>query len=182
MMCQQRHKRVPSEEEPTAPPPLPDREQTARLLEAADRMGELLQNRHQGFLPNKRQQRMGGLAAIELAQAVKALVIPPPPVPPRVSLSGRHLGLNCNPLRWLPPPLLLSPRVSFSGRHLGLNCNLLRWLPPPPPRASIWGLTATDGKDAPSPPSGCLLSNWFVASFTCGPPRPRVSINIAVCL
>lgn len=32
----------------------------------------------QGFLPNRRQQRMAGLAAIELAQALQQLVRLPP--------------------------------------------------------------------------------------------------------
>lgn len=74
MICQQRHPRVPSEADPLPPPALPNPEETIRLLDAADRMGALLQNRHQGFLRNKRQHRMGGLAAIELAQAVQHLV------------------------------------------------------------------------------------------------------------
>ena len=74
MVCKQRHSRVPSEEDTQAPPPLPDVPSTSRLVAAADQMGRLLQNRHQGFLPNRRQHRMGGLAAIELAQAVQKLV------------------------------------------------------------------------------------------------------------
>ena len=44
------------------------------MVEAADAIGELLQNRCQGFLPNKRQMRMGGLAAIELAQLLRHIV------------------------------------------------------------------------------------------------------------
>ena len=74
MVCQQRFRRVPNEEDTKPPPPLPDEGATTRLIAAADRMGRLLQNRHQGFLPNKRQHRMGGLAAIELAQAVQEVV------------------------------------------------------------------------------------------------------------
>jgi len=34
----------------------------------------VLVNRHQGFLPNKRQLRMGGLAALEMAQTLRQLV------------------------------------------------------------------------------------------------------------
>lgn len=74
MIIAQRHSRVPSEEDPKPPPPLPDPALTQQLISAADQMGRLLQNRHQGFLPNKRQHRMGGLAAIELAQAVRQVV------------------------------------------------------------------------------------------------------------
>lgn len=44
------------------------------LLEAADALGLLVQYSHQGFLPNKRQQRMAGLAAIEFGQALMKLV------------------------------------------------------------------------------------------------------------
>ncbi|MEW5314536.1 MAG: hypothetical protein WDW38_006026 [Sanguina aurantia] len=40
----------------------------------ADQLGLLLQNHHQGFLCNTRQQRAAGFAAIELAQAVEKLV------------------------------------------------------------------------------------------------------------
>ena len=52
----------------------PDRIRT--LIRTADDIGKLLQYRQQGFLPNMRQQRMAGLAAIELAQAVQELVRP----------------------------------------------------------------------------------------------------------
>ena len=44
------------------------------LIRTADSLGKLLQYRQQGFLPNARQQRMAGLAVIELAQAVRAVV------------------------------------------------------------------------------------------------------------
>ena len=44
------------------------------LLKLADAVGDLLLYRHQGFLPNKRQLRSGGLAAIELAQVLRAVV------------------------------------------------------------------------------------------------------------
>eukprot|EP00775_Hariotina_reticulata_P011921 gene11921-12065_t len=49
-------------------------EQVAALTSAADTLGILLQNHHQGFLPNIRQQRAAGYAAIELGQAVRALL------------------------------------------------------------------------------------------------------------
>ncbi|WIA39656.1 hypothetical protein OEZ86_005727 [Tetradesmus obliquus] len=51
-----------------------DAEQVAALTAAADVIGQLLQNHHQGFLPNVRQQRAAGYAAAELAQAVRALL------------------------------------------------------------------------------------------------------------
>ncbi|EFN60188.1 hypothetical protein CHLNCDRAFT_133703 [Chlorella variabilis] len=54
-------------------PPPPPAEQLGLLLEAADAVGKLVQYSHQGFLPNKRQQRMAGLAAIEFAQALQQL-------------------------------------------------------------------------------------------------------------
>lgn len=41
-----------------------------QLVSVGDSVGRLLQNRHQGFLNNVRQQRAAGLAAAELAQAV----------------------------------------------------------------------------------------------------------------
>ncbi len=44
------------------------------LIRTADSLGKLLQYRQQGFLPNVRQQRMAGLAVIELAQAVRTAV------------------------------------------------------------------------------------------------------------
>jgi len=45
-----------------------------QLVEGADAIGAVLVNRHQGFLPNKRQLRMGGLAALEMAQTLRQLV------------------------------------------------------------------------------------------------------------
>ena len=47
-----------------------------QLVEGADAIGAVLVNRHQGFLPNKRQLRMGGLAALEMAQTLRQLVGP----------------------------------------------------------------------------------------------------------
>lgn len=44
-------------------------------MQAADSMGALLQYSTQGFVVNKRQRRMGGLAAIEFAQELQHLVI-----------------------------------------------------------------------------------------------------------
>ncbi|KAF8058901.1 SRFR1 [Scenedesmus sp. PABB004] len=49
-------------------------DQVAALTGAADTVGALLQNYHQGFLPNVRQQRAAGYAAAELAQAVGAVL------------------------------------------------------------------------------------------------------------
>jgi hypothetical protein len=46
----------------------------ASLIRRADALGKLLQYRQQGFLTNARQQRMAGLAVIELAQALRHLV------------------------------------------------------------------------------------------------------------
>ena len=60
-------------DQPPRPPPVPPA-LLAPLLAAADSLGRLVQYRHQGFLPNARQQRMAGLAAIELAQALRRLV------------------------------------------------------------------------------------------------------------
>ena len=45
-----------------------------QLVEGADAIGAVLLNRHQGFLPNKRQLRMGGLATLEMAQTLRQLV------------------------------------------------------------------------------------------------------------
>lgn len=53
------------------PPPAPDADAVDKLVKTADSIGQLLQNAHQGFLPNKRQQRAAGLGIIELAQAVR---------------------------------------------------------------------------------------------------------------
>lgn len=46
----------------------------ARLCAFGHSVGKLLQYRHQGFLPNKRQQLSGGLAALELAQTLRNVV------------------------------------------------------------------------------------------------------------
>jgi len=46
----------------------------AKLVREADAIGDRLRYGHQGFLANKRQLRMGGLAAIELAQALRKAV------------------------------------------------------------------------------------------------------------
>ena len=72
--------RPQAQPEPEQAPPLPggpDRESLRGLIRTADSLGALLQYRQQGFLPNKRQQRMAGLAAIEFAQAVRILVNSP---------------------------------------------------------------------------------------------------------
>lgn len=59
---------------PPDPPPRPDPQREATLVAAADAMGALLQYNTQGFIVNQRQRRMGGLAAIELAQNLQHLV------------------------------------------------------------------------------------------------------------
>lgn len=51
--------------------------QVKQLVEAADAVGAVLVYRHQGFLPNTRQLRMGGLAALEMAQTLRHLVCHP---------------------------------------------------------------------------------------------------------
>ena len=43
-------------------------------MTAADAVGQLLKYSHQGFLANVRMLRMGGLAAIELAQTIRIAV------------------------------------------------------------------------------------------------------------
>jgi len=55
---------------PRGPPPA----EVAALVGAADPLGRLIQYRHQGFLPNARQLRAAGLAALELAQTVSRAV------------------------------------------------------------------------------------------------------------
>jgi hypothetical protein len=82
------------------PPPAPAAADIARLIAAADAIGKLLQYRHQGFLPNRRQQRMAGLAAVEIAQAVKHLVIYPTNLPdclthPPTCLSLSEVVMTC---------------------------------------------------------------------------------------
>ena len=52
-------------------------EQVQQLVDAADAVGAVIVYRHQGFLPNKRQLRMGGLAALEMAQTLRHLVCSP---------------------------------------------------------------------------------------------------------
>ncbi|DBA80252.1 hypothetical protein WJX79_002480 [Trebouxia sp. C0005] len=62
---------------PSDPPRITpaDKKQVKQLIEGADAIGAVLVNRHQGFLPNKRQLRMGGLAALEMAQTLRQLVV-----------------------------------------------------------------------------------------------------------
>ncbi|KAG2493602.1 hypothetical protein HYH03_008119 [Edaphochlamys debaryana] len=55
-------------------PPLPDMDKLRPLTQLADQLGVLLQNHHQGFLPNVRQQRAAGYAAMELGQALREVV------------------------------------------------------------------------------------------------------------
>lgn len=66
----------------------PDQDALRRLIRTADEIGRLLQYRQQGFLPNARQQRMAGLAVIELAQAVRHLVSLPTHLPHPMSASA----------------------------------------------------------------------------------------------
>jgi len=73
---------------PALPPPRPPAALLARLTGPADAVGRLLQYRHQGFMANRRQQRMGGLAALELAQALRHLVRPRPARSPRSSAAA----------------------------------------------------------------------------------------------
>ena len=75
--CQQKHRMLPKTEESAGTPIQPDPSQVETLVKKAAELGELVQNRHQGFLPNKRQQLMSGLAAIEFAQTFLDLVSPP---------------------------------------------------------------------------------------------------------
>lgn len=56
------------------PPPRPSIEIRIQLTSTADKIGRLLQNNHQGFHPNVRQQRASGFAALELAQQVRKLL------------------------------------------------------------------------------------------------------------
>lgn len=46
-------------------------------MKEADAIGDRLRYGHQGFMANKRQLRMGGLAAIELAQMLRSAVRSP---------------------------------------------------------------------------------------------------------
>ena len=86
----------PEPEQAPPPPGGPDREALRGLIRTADGLGALLQYRQQGFLPNKRQQRMAGLAAIEFAQAVRNLV---------KSLAST-LQLSTHPYRAAQPAML----------------------------------------------------------------------------
>lgn len=55
-------------------PRLPDisnEESLKKILMAADRIGSKIQYSHQGFLSNRRQHRMAGLAAIEVSQLLR---------------------------------------------------------------------------------------------------------------
>jgi hypothetical protein len=54
--------------------PAPDVAAMKQLEGEAERLGALIQYRHQGFLPNKRQQLMAGFAIIEGAQFLRHLV------------------------------------------------------------------------------------------------------------
>ena len=69
----------------------PDQDALRRIIRTADEIGRLLQYRQQGFLPNARQQRMAGLAVIELAQAVRHLVSLPAHLPhPLIAITLMH--------------------------------------------------------------------------------------------
>jgi hypothetical protein len=64
----------PLPRDPPAPPPPPPALEVSELTRLADAFGRLLQNRHQGFMPNLRQQRAAGLGAMELGQALLELI------------------------------------------------------------------------------------------------------------
>ena len=69
------------------------RVQVRQLVDGADAIGTVLVYRHQGFLPNKRQLRMGGLATLEMAQTLRHLVgLHHPQVGTRVG-GGGQLGV-----------------------------------------------------------------------------------------
>ncbi|GAB4814575.1 hypothetical protein N2152v2_001621 [Parachlorella kessleri] len=71
---QYRHTMQPHPNWNAPKPPAPPAELLDPLLCAADALGLLVQYTHQGFLPNARQQRMAGLAALEFAQTLAKLV------------------------------------------------------------------------------------------------------------
>ena len=48
--------------------------QVEKLVSVADDVGEMMKYTHQGFLTNVRMLRMGGLAAIDLAQTLRSAV------------------------------------------------------------------------------------------------------------
>ena len=64
-----------SADAPEAPsPPPPPRPDAATLLREAHTIGERMQVRAAGFVPNDRLRRQAGLAAIEVAQRVRSLL------------------------------------------------------------------------------------------------------------
>lgn len=77
-------------------PPQPDAAAVASLCKAADAIGTRMQYSHQGFLPNVRQQRAGGLAAIELAQTLRQLVCARGPTAVRISV---HREIHAGPVK-----------------------------------------------------------------------------------
>ena len=84
------------------PPARPDLAQEASLTAAADATGALLLYRHQGFVTNSRQQRAGGLAALELAQLLRRLVRPVPR--PAMRCAGRAAAVQLTVLCGRLPP------------------------------------------------------------------------------
>jgi len=70
--------------------------QVDRLTAAADAVGEMLKYSHQGFLPNIRMLRMGGLAAIELAQTIRIAVCVTPDVELNALLEAADGALLCH--------------------------------------------------------------------------------------
>ena len=80
--------------------------QVESLVGAADAVGEMLKYSHQGFLANVRMLRMGGLAAIELAQTIRVAV--------------RHRCWFClspEPSNLRPAPDVLLAGGTPAGRH-----------------------------------------------------------------
>lgn len=103
---------------PPLPPPRPPAAVLERLTGPGDAVGALLQYHHQGFMANRRQQRMGGLAAIELAQALRHLVraaLPPTPRSPAPTASVESARLLAF---WLHAEVAHGDHVQPSGTRL----------------------------------------------------------------
>jgi len=93
---------IPADE--PAPPPQPDPKKVAQLVRAGDLIGDKLRYGHQGFLANKRQLRMGGLAAIELAQVLRSALkyqrVGMPLRVPNDGASGETSASGSHPFGW----------------------------------------------------------------------------------
>jgi hypothetical protein len=99
----------------SAPPPAPAPDALQMLRGKAAEIGLLVQYGHQGFLPNKRQQMMSGLAVIEAAQFVAHLVRVP-------SLSDSLCG--CAHATWAASHCCLSCSVSRIHHRRGVWCSV----------------------------------------------------------